>query len=389
MNCVFLTLNGVLTGPGPDGGELLRAARTPNLDDLAARGMVGGAFLLPEDMSLSEPDAVASAIQLSLLGCDPLKYQATAGPLEAAAREVPLEPRDLAFSCRLVGTDGEQVISASPVGLSDTDSRTLLEQVRERLGTRQLSLFPGAGNRHTLRWADSDADIHALHPTDAVGKSLKATFPVGSGAERLISLMWDSLELLDQHPLNRARRDAGEAPANMLWPFAPGRLPELPDFFRTYRRIATVLSDDALAVGAARLMGMRYAPLRVELTELTPRVLAALDAGAALVLADTPEESGGPASSDPDDPERRIWRAERFDRVVIGPLVEGLKSRETPFKILVQALPPEPRPGEPALFIVYNSLRERDGTLPFDGRALEDERLQVMDAQWLIARLMA
>ena len=62
---------------------------------------------------------------------------------------------------------------------------------------------------------------------------------------------------------------------------------------------------------------------------------------------------------------------------------------KAPFRVLVLALPPKPRPGELALFLMYDSLRERDGALPFDGRALEDERLQADEAWRLMARLTA
>jgi 2,3-bisphosphoglycerate-independent phosphoglycerate mutase len=83
----------------------LEAAHTPALDALAARGRVGLTNHVPD--SLPPGSEVAC---MSLMGYDPLAYFTGRAPLEAAAKEIVLGPRDLAVRCNLVtigqhGTD--------------------------------------------------------------------------------------------------------------------------------------------------------------------------------------------------------------------------------------------------------------------------------------------
>src|SRR5262249_57292796 len=83
---------------GPVGGKPpLEGARTPNLDRMASRGILGLTRTLPPGTAMA--GATAS---LAVLGYDPVRFRGSCSAFEAVARGVVLEPRDNAFRLHLV-----------------------------------------------------------------------------------------------------------------------------------------------------------------------------------------------------------------------------------------------------------------------------------------------
>src|SRR6516165_10866000 len=75
----------------------LEAARKPNMDRLAQRGVVGRSNNVPAGLTPASDVAT-----LSLFGYDPLAVYTGRAPLEAAAMGIPLGPEDWAIRCNLV-----------------------------------------------------------------------------------------------------------------------------------------------------------------------------------------------------------------------------------------------------------------------------------------------
>ena len=69
-----------------DGKTPLEAARTPHMDQLAARGVLGWVQTIPP---ACEPGS--DIANLSLMGYDPLKYHTGRAPLEAASLGIRLQ----------------------------------------------------------------------------------------------------------------------------------------------------------------------------------------------------------------------------------------------------------------------------------------------------------
>jgi 2,3-bisphosphoglycerate-independent phosphoglycerate mutase len=80
-----------------DGKTPLMAARTPNMDDIARRGILGTVRTIPEGMPPGSDVA-----NLSVMGYDPAEVYTGRSPLEAAGIGVELGPEDIAFRCNLV-----------------------------------------------------------------------------------------------------------------------------------------------------------------------------------------------------------------------------------------------------------------------------------------------
>src|ERR1700746_361845 len=88
----------------------LQAARVPNMDRIARRGLCGLTNNVPA--SLTPASDVAT---LSLFGYDPLVVYTGRAPLETAAMGIKLGPNDWAIRCNLVTIENEEM-SDFPAG---------------------------------------------------------------------------------------------------------------------------------------------------------------------------------------------------------------------------------------------------------------------------------
>jgi proposed homoserine kinase len=394
MKYVLLVPDGAADDPLPDldGKTPLEFARTPNLDALARRGQVGSVLTVPEGMYPGSDVA-----NLSLMGYEPARYYTGRGPLEAAALQVPLDAKDVAFRCSLVSTDGETLLDYSSGHIDTDDARVLMELVQQKLGTRRFSFFPGVSYRHILRVTDGSVDVKTTPPHDIQDKPLAPYLPTGDDEAALRGLIFDSLDLLDNHPINRRRRGEGLAPANTLWPWGQGLATVLPSFFSVRGKTGAVITAVDLVRGLGRCAAMSLVEvpgatgyIDTNYTGKAQHGLAALDNGADFLYLhiESPDESGHEGNID-----HKVRSIEDIDRLVVGPLVEGFKERGEPFRLLVVPDHATPialrthRPG-PVPFLLYDSQRERDGRLPYDERALEETRLIVEEGHRLIELLL-
>ena len=71
----------------------------------------------------------------------------------------------------------------------------------------------------------------------------KARGPEGEETVGVLrSLILNSLRLLEDHPVNRARVARGEVAANMIWPWSPGRKPAMRGFSDMYGMSGAIVS---------------------------------------------------------------------------------------------------------------------------------------------------
>jgi 2,3-bisphosphoglycerate-independent phosphoglycerate mutase len=211
--------------------------------------------------------------------------------------------------------------------------------------------------------------------------------------------VYDSLELLDNHPVNRRRRDDGKPVANTIWPWGQGRPTTLPGFFDTRGKQGAMITAVDLLRGLARCarFASSMCPARPATSTRTiagkPSTgLNALFAGGADFLflhVESPDESGHEGNID-----HKIRAIEDIDRHVVGTLLAGFAERKQPFRLLVAPDHATPialrthREG-PVPFLYYDSTREESGKLPYDERALHETRLIVEQGHRLIEMLFA
>ena len=369
-----------------DGKTPMQVARKPNMDHLAANGKVGAVHTIPQGMA---PGSDVAA--MSLLGYDPRTYYTGRGPIEAASMEIPLERKDVAFRCNLVSSDGETMIDYSAGHVSTEEARELMTFVNEKLGTRKISFYPGVSYRHIMVWRDGSPDVNTTPPHNIMGEPIEDHLPQGDGEQTLRGLIYDSIDLLDNHPINRRRRDAGKNPANMIWPWGQGRTLDLPSFATKTGLTGAVVAAVDLVKGLGRAAGLKVVDVPGATgyldTNFEGKARYALDAlherDFALVHIEAPDEAGHIGNID-----AKIEAIENVDKKVLGTLLEGLKEVER-FRILVAPDHVTPisirtHAEDPVPFVLFSSFEPAGSNLPFDERAVQETKLRVEEGFRLI-----
>src|SRR5438874_11808943 len=99
----------------------LEAARTPNMDEIAASGRIGLVRPVPDGF-----ESGSDVATMTLLGYDPAVYHTGRAPLEAAAQQIPLAPSDWVFRCNLVTVVDGIMKDHSAGGISNAEAQRLL-----------------------------------------------------------------------------------------------------------------------------------------------------------------------------------------------------------------------------------------------------------------------
>src|SRR6185437_1444573 len=123
----------------------LQAANVPQMDAVAAAGVVGRANHVPA--SLPPGSDVAN---LSLLGYNPLEHFTGRAPLEAAAQGISLGENDWAIRCNLVTIEDQVMRDFTAGHISTEEARQLLATAQEQLGNERLEFIAGVSYRNLL-----------------------------------------------------------------------------------------------------------------------------------------------------------------------------------------------------------------------------------------------
>lgn len=394
MKYVLLVPDGAADDPIAelDGKTPMEAARTPNLDALAQKGRVGSVLTVPEGMYPGSDVA-----NMSLLGYEPAKYYTGRGPIEAAALDVPLGNGDVALRCSLVATDGETLLDYSSGHVSTEEALPLIQLAQEKFGSRRFAFFPGVQYRHILRWTNGSLDLKTTPPHDIQGQKLSDFLPTGEGDAALRSLIFDSLDLFDNHPINRRRRSEGLMPANTLWPWGQGRATTVPPFMGQTGLSGAVITAVDLVRGLGKCAHMKIVDVPGATGYIDTNYRGKADYGLHTLKngvdflylhIESPDESGHEGNLD-----HKMRSLEDIDRFVVGPLVAGLKEQGEAFRIMV--VPDHATPlalkthrSGPVPFLLYDSENQVTGNLPYDERALTETRMVVGEGHRLIDLLL-
>jgi 2,3-bisphosphoglycerate-independent phosphoglycerate mutase len=266
-----------------DGRTPLEAARTPNLDELAARGANGSVITVGEGIAPESDIAV-----FAILGYDPFAHHTGRGPVEALGAGVPFETGDLAYRVNFATVsqtnDGWDIVDRR-VGrdLTSDEARALAAEVQEkvRLDSGRFEFKATAGHRGVVVFYPNDEPYSALvgNSDPAYGrrgllgvanetfdeKVVEVTPLEGSadvvGARRAADVTNEWLDavyrVLDASNVNRRRRSRGQLPANFVLSRDGGdHLPELVPFEKAFGLRMGCFVELPVEVGIARLTAM-------------------------------------------------------------------------------------------------------------------------------------
>lgn len=377
MKYVVVVGDGMADYPIPELGNLtpLQAAHKPNMDNIAAKGRSGLLRTVPDGLSPGSDVAI-----LSVLGFNPAQCYTGRGALEAAARNIKLEDKDVAFRCNLVTEKAGVLEDYSAGHITSKDSVPLIEAVKHACEKKgEIEFYPGLDYRHflILRNAPHALQVECTPPHDVVGTEITKVLPKAkiSAAEKTAALLREAMlkskEALEAHPVNVARRREGKKPGNMIWPWGGGGKPSLPSFKEKYGLKAAVISAVDLVKGIGVYAGMKVIDVPGatgrEDTNYEGKAEAALKAleenDLVFVHVEAPDEAGHAG-----DCKLKVKTIEDLDSRLLGRIIDGLKE---PYAIAV--LPDHPTPikirthtREPVPFAIKSPHLKPDNVQKFD-----------------------
>ncbi|MBF0559793.1 MAG: cofactor-independent phosphoglycerate mutase [Nitrospirae bacterium] len=372
-----------------DGLTPLKKARTPNMDRLAREGVVGSVQTIPEGFHPGSDVA-----NLSILGYAPAQYYSGRAPLEAASMGVELGVNDVAYRCNLVtlkfdAAKKNAVMDDYSSGhISTEEAREIIDTIAADLHADDISFYPGVSYRHLMVWSNGFADIECTPPHDIIGKEIRDYLPAGKGEEVLRDLMTRSTPLLETHPVNRKRVNAGKKPANSIWLWGQGRKPRLQTYKEKYGISGALVSAVDLTKGLGVCAGFEVLDvpgatgwLDTNYAGKAEYALRSLDTVDFVYLhIEAPDEAGHAGSY-----KDKIQAIEDLDALIVGPVMKGLEERFSEYRVLL--LPDHATPvkirthtEEPVPFVIFDSRVKNN-----NAGAAYDESISERDGRVIIA----
>ena len=386
MKYVLIIGDGMADNPVESlGGKTpLQYAATPVMDALAAKGEVGSVKTCPDSLPAGSDTAI-----LSIFGADPLKCYTGRSPLEAAATGIKLAPGEVSYRCNMVALeDGDKdfeekkILSHSGGSIEGEESITLIQDLfanpdfQAAAAKAGMRVYPAPSFRHIAVQADADIKgIVLLPPHDHLGEVIGPLLPSGNdNASTLKELMKLAHEILDNHPVNQARRAAGKLPANGVWFWAEGSAVILDSFVEKYQKTGTVISAVPLCHGIANLAGLSITLVEGATGELETNyegkveaAVNALKAGQdfAAVHIEAPDE----CTHNGDLP-GKLQAIEWLDSRVVGPLTQSLAAEGMEYRLLILSdhktlTSTRGHDGEPVPYLLYDSRQDSGLGLPY------------------------
>lgn len=336
MKYVIILPDGASDEPLPQlGGRTpLEAARIPHMDSVARAGCLGRIVTIPEGFT-----AGTDAGTLTLMGYDPRKYHTGRAPMEALAQQLAAAPDQLIFRCNFVNiTDGRMKdFTAGHISQHDADELIAALNGAEFPG-EACSFHTGVSYRNLLLVSNAaDMTLQSQPPHDITDQPVAGYWPKGEGQERVKAIMDRAAAVLADHPVNRRRRERGEAWATNIWLWGQGTPMRLETLESRYGLKGAVITAVDIIRGIALGMGMDLIQVAgttgyidTDYEAKGRAALAALDRYDVVVVhVEAPDEAAHQGMA-----EEKTKSLERIDEAIVGPLLAKLKTMGD-YRILV------------------------------------------------------
>ena len=370
----------------------LELANTPNLDRMAQEGILGTVSTVPQDM---EPSSACAC--MSITGYNPSVYYQGRSGIEAISMGYPISGDEVGFRCNLVTIEEGIMADYSAGHIGDHEARALIDAIRNSLGSDTISFYTGVGYRHLCKIKEDRETLQAIctPPHDIPNRPIDKHLPQGTGSARLRELMSQSVAVLRDHPINKARQSRGEPPANMIWLFwGSSQVPELPSFKAVYSLRAAMTSGVDLLNGLARMAQIEILNIPGVTdgadNDYTSQAEGAVDAlehsDLVFIHVESPDEAGHAGDID-----GKINAIERIDKEMIGQLLSHKNER---FRIL--AMPDHPTPieirthtSDPVPFVIWGAGIQGNGAKAFSEKEAQSTGYSIKHGHEIMKRLVS
>ena len=317
----------------------LEAVNTPFMDSIAAKGASGTFLTLPAGFPTSSDVA-----NMSVLGYDLPTCYTGRGPLEAASMGIRLGKEDVAFRCNLIEVSGGILQDYSAGHIEISRSRKIMNDLERHFGSDKISFHPGVSYRNliVLHGNEFSEKVFFHKPDSSQGKKLKdlvlkpdddseeAAYTAGF----LNELVQKTADFLASHEMNRKI----EHPANLIWPWSPGRKPKLQPFSEKYSGVkGAVISavDVIFGLAICSKMDVIRVPGATGFIDTNYKgkaeaaVKALKDHDFVYLHVEAIDEC-----SHMGDLELKMQAISDFDSKIVGPVVSALKGKDITFAVL-------------------------------------------------------
>jgi 2,3-bisphosphoglycerate-independent phosphoglycerate mutase len=258
---ILLVMDGV-GGLPIEGKTALESAHTPNLDNLASKGVCG----LSDPVSMGITPGSGPA-HLSLFGYDPLKHMLGRGILEALGVGVEVGKNDVVARGNFATHDQDIIKDRRAGRIPTEENEKLCEKINAFLKTREgpsITLYPGKEHRFVVKFSGENLS-DALTDADPQKENKRRAYaqPLDKGAQhaaKLVNSFLDDLTdfLKDSSPVNTV----------LLRGFS--ECPSIPSMQELYKIKPVALANYPMYKGLAKLVGM-------EIVEVGPAIADLFD----------------------------------------------------------------------------------------------------------------
>ena len=231
----------------PGGPTELEAAKTPNLDALAVRGVLGS--MLPIAPGITPGSGPG---HLGLFGYDPVKYLIGRGALEATGVGFKLGPKDVAIRCNFVTLDAAGNITDRRAGRIPTEESGPLAIKLRQVKIPGVEIFVEPVKEHRFC---------VVFRGEGLGGSVADTDPQKTGVPPLAPVAHDAksqrmAEVAAQFAQQAQKLLAGQPKANGLTMRGFAAAPDVPSYEDVFGLRAAAIAVYPMYKGLAQLVGM-------------------------------------------------------------------------------------------------------------------------------------
>jgi 2,3-bisphosphoglycerate-independent phosphoglycerate mutase len=352
-----------------DDATPLEAASTPTMDSLCNRGE----FFLTHTVPNGYPPG-SDVANLSLLGYSPDLYYTGRAPFEAASMGISLSSDETAFRCNLVTLErnGEatKMIDFSADHISSEEASELIEALETACGNAVFCFNAGISYRHLLTVSGPLPDFTTVPPHDHIGKDVTAFVQDYYRDTTWKNLLKKAEEILANHPVNIARIKAGKLPANGIWLWGQGKMPQMPTIEERFGIQGSMISAVDLLKGLGINAGLSVINVPGATgyidTNYEGKAQAALQAleeqDFVFVHVEAPDEAGHQGSI-----KDKLQAIEDFDSRIVLPIIKGLQTTNTDFRAVVTMdhftpIAARTHTGDPVPILLYDSREKQNGS---------------------------
>ncbi|MEE4243697.1 MAG: cofactor-independent phosphoglycerate mutase [Desulfopila sp.] len=321
-----------------NGQTPLEAAATSAMDALCTKGEFFLTNTIPKGFAPGSDVA-----NLSLMGYDPARYYTGRAPLEAASMGIALSPEETAYRCNLVTLDASRtertvMVDFTAGHISSGEAEELINALEKGCGSDMFHFYAGVSYRHLLTLKGELPDLLTVPPHDHIEKDVSSFLADYRKHPPWEKLLRESAAVLADHPVNTRRKAAGKLPANAIWPWGEGKMPQLPTFLERFGLCGSMISAVDLLKGIGVNAGLNVINVPGATgfidTNYLGKAQAALQAleteDFVFVHLEAPDEAGHQGSI-----ANKIQAIEDFDQKIVQFIVDELHRREETFRVVV------------------------------------------------------